>query len=47
VPDARGDGAAAPPGDDGEAKPPASVKEVGRDLLRRGLGGLLGGAPEQ
>jgi hypothetical protein len=47
VPDASGDGAAAPPGDDGEAKPPASVKEVGRDLLRRGLGGLLGGAPEQ
>ena len=26
-----------------EAIPPASAKELGRDLLRRGLGGLLGG----
>jgi hypothetical protein len=38
------EGAAAPPG---EAPPPASLEDAGRDLLRRGLGGLLGGKREQ
>jgi hypothetical protein len=46
APDAGGADPDAPPGDDGEARPPASVEEVGRDLLRRGLGGLLGGKPK-
>lgn len=47
APDASSDGAAVPPGDAGDAKPPSSVKEVGRDILRRGLGGLLQGKPEE
>jgi hypothetical protein len=46
VPDATGEGAEAPPGDTGEVDPPASIKDVGRDLLRRGLGGLLKDPPK-
>ncbi len=38
--DESAEGAAAPPG---EAPPPASLEDAGRDLLHRGLGGLLGG----
>ena len=41
--DATGEDAGAPPGDAGEPGPPASIEDVGRDLLRRGLGGLLKG----
>jgi AsmA protein len=40
-----GEGGAAE-GADGEPAPPASPEEVGRELLRRGLEGLLGGRPE-
>jgi len=47
TPDASAGDTAAPPADAGEARPPASIKEVGRDILRRGLGGLLKGAPEE
>ncbi len=46
APDATAEGAEAPPGDTGEADPPASIKDVGRDLLRRGLGGLLKDPPK-
>ena len=41
--DPTGEDAAAPPGDAEAGGPPASIEDVGRDLLRRGLGGLLKG----
>ncbi len=31
----------------GEPPPPASIEDLGRDVLRRGLGGLLGGSREE
>jgi len=45
--DATGEDAAAPPGDAGEPGAPASIEDVGRDLLRRGLGGLLKGQRQE
>ncbi len=47
TPDASAGDDAAPPADADETRPPASIKEVGRDILRRGLGGLLKGTPEE
>jgi uncharacterized protein involved in outer membrane biogenesis len=46
-PAAPDESAGPPPDGEGEARPPASVEDVGRDLLRRGLGGLLKGKPKE